>query len=343
MTSRGVARAGFLALVAAGVFSMAGAQGSGNNNGSTGSPFLGIGVGARAMAMGGAYTGLAEGPQALFWNPAGISTTDQISLTFEYTRWVAEMSLNSVGAVIPLTDQFKLGLSVISFSSGDIEITTIEQPKGTGQSYDVTDLALGGTLGWLVTQDISVGATLKYIRNDLYTLSATGIAFDFGAQFFTRFHSLVVALVVANLGATRQYRGDALDFQYPPPYPGAEPIPASYNNVPFSLPLTYRAGLLVEVFEMLDAKNPDQKIYVAGDLVQPTEGPEKFHVGGEYSFKDMLFVRTGYIFNADELGFNAGAGVRLALEDVQFDVAYAFSDLKRFSAVHRIGVGVALR
>jgi len=38
---------------------------------------LGMGVGARAIAMAGAFTGLADDTSALYWNPAGIATMDK--------------------------------------------------------------------------------------------------------------------------------------------------------------------------------------------------------------------------------------------------------------------------
>ena len=38
-----------------------------NGAGTTAASFLEIGVGARAMAMGGAYTAIADGPTALFY------------------------------------------------------------------------------------------------------------------------------------------------------------------------------------------------------------------------------------------------------------------------------------
>jgi hypothetical protein len=314
-------------------------QGSATNTGSTGSAFLNIGVGARAMGMGGAFGTLADDPTALYWNPAGIAGLQEVRVSVEHTWWVADMRHDFLGVVVPLDDRFKLGLSVIYFSSGDIEITTIEQPKGTGQTYSTSDMSLGGTLSWALTNDLSVGATLKYIRNDLYNLAASGIAFDAGAQFNTRFHSLSVALAVANLGGQMQYTGASLDFQYPPPYPGAEPIRASFNNTPFSLPLTYRAGLLLEAFELFEQPLQGHKLFIAGDLVQPSDGPNKFNLGAEYSYDGRFFLRSGYIFNADELGFNAGGGVRVPFEGITLEAQYAFSSLKSFSAVHRLGVG----
>lgn len=38
---------------------------------------LGMGVGSRAMSMGGAFTGLADDASAMYWNPAGITLLDK--------------------------------------------------------------------------------------------------------------------------------------------------------------------------------------------------------------------------------------------------------------------------
>ena len=52
----------------------------------------------------------------------------------------------------------------------------------------------------------------------------------------------------------------------------------------------------------------DHAVLLAADLAQPSDGPEKVHLGGEYGIDRTVFLRGGYIFNADELGFNAGGG-----------------------------------
>ena len=41
--------------------------------GTTSANFLKIDVGARAAAMGGAFTALADDGSSLYWNPAGIT------------------------------------------------------------------------------------------------------------------------------------------------------------------------------------------------------------------------------------------------------------------------------
>jgi hypothetical protein len=64
------------------------------NAGSTGMQFLKIGVGARAMGMGGAYASIAGDATALAWNPAGIGTINEIQLSAQHTEWVASLNHN---------------------------------------------------------------------------------------------------------------------------------------------------------------------------------------------------------------------------------------------------------
>lgn len=47
---------------------------------------LGMGVGARAVSMGGAFTAVADDASAVFWNPAGLAqlTDNQIYLSGDY-------------------------------------------------------------------------------------------------------------------------------------------------------------------------------------------------------------------------------------------------------------------
>ncbi len=41
--------------------------------GTTAAQFLGIGVGSRAMSMGGAFTAMYGDPSCLYWNPGSIA------------------------------------------------------------------------------------------------------------------------------------------------------------------------------------------------------------------------------------------------------------------------------
>jgi hypothetical protein len=51
--------------------------------------FTRIGVGVRALGMAGAFTAVAEGPMATYWNPAGLATLQTFSAEGMYTNWMS--------------------------------------------------------------------------------------------------------------------------------------------------------------------------------------------------------------------------------------------------------------
>ena len=106
------------------------------NAGSTGLQFLKIGVGARAMGMSGAYTSFSGDVTSLAWNPAGIGTIASPALSVQHTTWVADVNHNFIGLVVPITDRFNLGFHTVYLTSGKIEITTIDNPEGTGEFFE---------------------------------------------------------------------------------------------------------------------------------------------------------------------------------------------------------------
>ncbi len=54
------------------------------NTGGSPAQFLEIGAGARALGMGDAYAAVAEGPEAVYWNPAGLASISRPE--FAYSR-----------------------------------------------------------------------------------------------------------------------------------------------------------------------------------------------------------------------------------------------------------------
>lgn len=90
----------------------AGAQSLSNVPGS----YADIGYGSRASGLGFAYTGMAEGSDAIMWNPAGMAQSDKLDFSMMYTRQYDLVSYNYVSASIPFKGQY-LGLAIVS--SGD--------------------------------------------------------------------------------------------------------------------------------------------------------------------------------------------------------------------------------
>ena len=70
--------------------------------GTTAAGFLSIDVGAQAVSMGGAYVAVANDATAMYWNPAGIARSNQYQALFNHSKWIADISINYMGVVIPV-------------------------------------------------------------------------------------------------------------------------------------------------------------------------------------------------------------------------------------------------
>ncbi|MBU2531062.1 MAG: UPF0164 family protein [Elusimicrobia bacterium] len=60
--------------------------------GTTSADFLNLPIGARAAAMGGAYTAISEDASAIYWNPAGLVQISKLSVIFMRTAYVADIN-----------------------------------------------------------------------------------------------------------------------------------------------------------------------------------------------------------------------------------------------------------
>jgi len=308
------------------------------NAGSAGSQFLKIGVGARASAMGGAYASIAEDPAALAWNPAAIGPMHDISVEADYTKWAADLGLNFVGIIVPITDRVNIGFHSIWLTSGDIEITTIDKPEGTGEVYDAGSIAVGMTGSVRLTPQLSFAMTMKYIEERIYDVSGSTVAADAGMWYNTEYRSLVLGFTVLNLGFDHGFAGKSLDVRYAPLSLDEPPVKAGVQTSLNQLPLTFRAAGSFDLFSMFFEPLKLQRLTTAINFIQYSDTQEQVALGAEYAWNDLLFLRGGYIFNDDELGWNTGVGLHLNLTDINITIDYAARDLGRFGLGHCVGL-----
>ncbi len=306
------------------------------NLGTSGAQFLQIPIGARAAALGSAFVGLSNDATSTFWNPAGIINVQNHSAHFSYVKLFEMFDLNAVSVVKNFGSFGSLGASIIVFSMDKMEITTEENPNGTGRFYDAQDLAIGLTYSKYLTEQFSFGVTAKYVNQRLWNETADGIAFDIGTQYKLDFQNLVIAMSLTNFGSDMKFEGPDLNVTHD--VNGGIPLnrltPAQLATDPYPLPLNFQVGLAIDVLQ-----TDFSKARVAIDAVHPNDNKERVHSGLELSFFDRLFLRGGYKYNYDDEQFTAGTGANIpfAGKIIWFDYAYSIYDL--LPSAHRISVG----
>ncbi|PIR15262.1 MAG: hypothetical protein COV48_15350, partial [Elusimicrobia bacterium CG11_big_fil_rev_8_21_14_0_20_64_6] len=125
--------------------------------------FLDIGVSARALGMGGAYTALADDANAIYWNPAGLARLDKREFTASHAEMFESTRLDFLAYAQPTSQgTFAAGLTYLSQGK-------IEGRDGLGRptaGYDASDAAL--SLGYARKLDAAdLGATFKYLRSHI--------------------------------------------------------------------------------------------------------------------------------------------------------------------------------
>ncbi|NUO19630.1 outer membrane protein transport protein [bacterium] len=145
-----------------------------------------LGSGARALGLGGTYTGIADDFSAIWWNPAGLAQVKRIEVqgTLLRTGFSNEssyfglnregstdaMRLNNIGVVFPVP----VYQGALSFAFGYSQVTDFErrtqvESGQAGQDWDNFDEVESGKLGqWSfatavdISPNLSVGAGINY-------------------------------------------------------------------------------------------------------------------------------------------------------------------------------------
>lgn len=320
--------------------------GGGNRNGTGGATELTIPVGVRGISLGGSTVANAYGIEALYWNPAGIAKGDRnVEATFSYMSYIADIGLNygAISANVPGVGVFALSIKALSF--GEIGVTTVQNPDGTGQEYNPLFLTAGLSFAKNLSDRIAVGLTANFINEKIDQVTASGIAFNIGVMYenLANFEGLNFAVVMKNLGPEMKYDGNGLYTQA---------IVSGYKRATqfykvdaasFELPSTLEFGLSYspQMSEM-------NSLMVATTFQNNNFSGDEYKIGLEYGYANTLFLRGGYgmapELESDEyiFGFTAGMGLNYDVGQSSIKIDYAYRDVEFFDANHIFSVAFGL-
>lgn len=309
--------------------------------GTSAAAFLNIQVGARGMAMGGAFVASANDATALYWNPAGIARMPKGEATVMHTNWLAGTDFDFGAVVIPVGFGV-IGASITSLTTGDMEVRTVEMPEGTGEIFSANDIAAGLSFATNLTDRFSIGFTAKLIRSSIFNETANSFAIDIGTMFTTELNGMRIGVSLLNLGTDMKLSGrDLILLVDPAPLKDGsnDRIVSNLQTDSFSLPLMLRVGVAMDFL-----KTENSQLTIAVDGTNPSDGDEGVNFGAEYSWHNSVFLRGGYqswLVDDSEGGLTLGGGLRFKLLDessLKFD--YAWADFGRFNNIQRFSIGV---
>jgi len=302
-----------------------------NKVGTSGAQFLKLGVGARGSSLGGAFVALVDDAEAAYWNPAGLANIGKREVNFSHLSWIAEVNLDALIYAHKIPSFGTLALSFIQLGTKDMPVTTTQQQEGTGEMFTYRDLAIGLSYSRYLSDAFSVGLTMKYIDEQIYSYHARGLAFDVGTQYHIGLQGLCLAFVIRNFGQDLRFNGTYLNTKV---VQGTNTMISEERKFEaFPLPLQFVAGIRYDILD-----NDFIRARVAVDALHFNDYSERIHLGAETWFKDILALRAGYKFNYREEGLSLGMGLKSNLYNFMIKLGYAYSDLGMFQDVHSFSI-----
>ncbi|MDD5657056.1 MAG: caspase family protein [Elusimicrobia bacterium] len=140
--------------------------------------FIEYGAGARAMGMGGAFGALAQGPEALIWNPGGIGLPYRNSATFTHKMLFEGASMDELSYGHAFAKPFGVGISVISFDNGDLT----QRDASNTPAGSFSDTRRAYLFGWGIqpAKMFAIGFTHKILTRQLADYSSSAFDSDLG-------------------------------------------------------------------------------------------------------------------------------------------------------------------
>jgi hypothetical protein len=320
---------------------------SGNRTGTNGASELLIPVGARDIGMGGSTTALTSGPEALFWNPAGIGgIRNSVTLFASHMSYIADIGVECASVAVDFSEFGVLALQLKALSIGDIPVTTVNTPDGSGQYFSPRFLTFGLTYGRQLTDRIRVGATVNLISEQMADVSATGFSFDMGVIYdnLAGIKGLSFGVVVKNIGPQMKFEGTGLNVNAVSSDLNRPAYVYSVEAASFELPSTIELGFGYQL-----SLGEDHAVTMSTAFQNNNFTDDAYRAGLEYGFQSLFFVRAGYDYSPVEQtprenifgpAFGAGVHANVGGTDVSFD--YAYRSVKYFDGNHVFSVKIGL-
>ncbi|MDQ3022211.1 MAG: PorV/PorQ family protein [Bacteroidota bacterium] len=293
-----------------------------------------IPVGSVSTALGGANLASVNGVDALYWNPSGLSILSGKTgeVLFSNQIYIADINIVYFAGAYKIPNFGSLALSVNALNFGDIPVTTVTNPEGTGETFSPTYLTTGVSYARAMTDRISFGTTVKVIYEKISRESSTGIAFDFGLNYDVIGSGLRFGVALRNIGPSMSFSGPDLEqFFQPPETPaGTQPEPRAIELADFELPTSLSLGLSYDL--RLDQKN---NLIGHGTFQNNSFSTDDYNLGLEYNFNKIVYLRGGYQITDDTgdnntfTGVTFGAGFKYSASNsfnIGFDYAYRLAN-----------------
>jgi hypothetical protein len=274
--------------------------------GTEAAPFLKIDSGARAAAMGGAFTAIADDASGIFYNPAGAALTKSAEILLSHNQWIEGLSTDQIAYAQPAAEDLTYFAGVSALISPMMPAYDSGGNK-TGE-FSAVDAMYGGGLA-VIESGVIAGCFGKAVTQEARGIKASAYTGDIGL--ITSGDRFRIGAAAQNLGGKiKMYREES------------------------ELPRIYRAGAAYKI---------SGRHWLSGEVRKLGEADLSYAAGAEIRF-DMAaaaaaFIRLGYNSGRPRnTGPGLSAGLGLSLLKLSLD--YAFLPFGDFGDTHRVSLAL---
>ncbi|MBI4064567.1 MAG: PorV/PorQ family protein, partial [Elusimicrobia bacterium] len=163
----------------------------------SGFSFLKIGVGARPIGLGSAYTAMANDATAIYWNPAGLGAIKKRELSAMHGEWLLGSNFDFLGVGYPSKiGALGFGMSMLSHPEQE---GRDEQGRRTG-NFSSRSNAFTLALSRPMSVQTHLGLGVKLIQSQIGQDKGQGFALDAGGLYHMTRIPISLGLSIQNLG-----------------------------------------------------------------------------------------------------------------------------------------------
>ncbi|MEW6095210.1 MAG: hypothetical protein AB1567_01600 [bacterium] len=154
------------------------------------------GVGGRPLGMGGAFVGLADDINTIYYNPAGLSEVRERVETYMYSQKLEVLKYHYVGIA-----QKNIGFSFVSQNTGnELGGKNIDRQK-LAMSESIFAISYGANIIRTIPE-LSVGGSIRVLSLNSPTESGSGFCFDIGVLYkHPMYENISFGVAIRNINA----------------------------------------------------------------------------------------------------------------------------------------------
>ncbi len=274
-------------------------------------PSLSLPASARMRALGDAGAADVRDGAYASVNPAGIAAIDDDLIFLEHMNYFMDMKSEYLSATLKY-ERLSVGVAVQYFDMGAAPLTRDGGDYDEANTFHAYDAAVMLT-SKVTLGAFNVGATIKGLRESIWTQSMNGIACDLGATWRTPVQGLIAGAALMNAG----YMSALAENRYP-------------------LSTLFRTGVVYS-----RPVNESVKSKLLLDMNMSADGYFTMPAGVELTYSALSF-RAGYHFLHDTRSFSAGVG--LVFGNLTIDYCYIryLDDINAGSTPQFFALGIGI-